>query len=79
MRLSNSNRLNKIPNETCLMQRGSREQPCLTYEIDLYTYCHTQYQGCTHFKPKLSGVSKEEGNGVVTEKGKESVRKIEGS
>ena len=27
-----------------------------------------QYQCCTHFKPKLSGVNKVEGNGVVREK-----------
>ena len=26
------------------------------------------YEGCNYFKPKLSGVSKEEGNGVVAEK-----------
>ena len=49
-------------------QRWSSDQPCLTYKIDLYKYYHTYYQGCTHFQPKLCGVSKEEGNGVVTEK-----------
>ena len=30
-------------------------------------------------RPKMSGVSKEEGNGVVTKKGRASVGKIEGA
>ena len=61
------------------MQRGSREQPYLTYEIDLYKYCHTYYQDCTHLRPKLSSVSKEGGNGVVTKKGEQVWGKIEGA
>ena len=32
----------------------------------------------THLRLKLSGVSKEEGNGVATKKGRASVGKIEG-
>ena len=60
-------KLNEI-SKTLLIQRGSRDQPCLTYEIDLFKYCHTYYEGWTHLRPKLSGVSEEEGNGVVIEK-----------
>ena len=44
-------------------QRGSRQQQFLTYEIHINIVTHN-----TKVAPKLSGVSKEEGNGVVTEK-----------
>ena len=43
--------INILYHTRSLFQRGSREQPCLTYEIDLYKYCHTLYEGSTHFKP----------------------------
>ena len=41
--------------------------------IGCLTETTTYYVGWTRLRPKLSGVSKKEGNGVVTKKGKASL------